>query len=140
MHPSILKRFAPLIFSLGITSVCLFGSAGRLDWSNAWFLLGLNFAASLASSILLWRNPELLAERSNIKAGKSWDKVIAGFVVLLADSGPRRTEFRGEAEQSSGLIPNTIPGGRRTGFRAETEHFSACPGIVFDLPRNDFHR
>jgi protein-S-isoprenylcysteine O-methyltransferase Ste14 len=83
MQPSILKRFAPLIFSLAITSVCLFGSAGRLDWSNAWVLLGLNFAASLASSILLWRNPELLAERGNIKAGKNWDKAIAGFVVLL---------------------------------------------------------
>ena len=27
-----------------------------------------------------------------------------------ADSGRRRTGFRGEAEQSSGLIPNTIPG------------------------------
>ena len=26
------------------------------------------------------------------------------------DSGPRRTGFRGEAEQRSGLIPNTIPG------------------------------
>src|SRR5690348_3913537 len=83
MHPSILKRFVPLIFSLVITSVCLFGSAGRLDWSNAWVLLGLNFAASLASSILMWRNPELLAERSNIKAGKSWDKAIVAFVVLL---------------------------------------------------------
>ena len=27
-----------------------------------------------------------------------------------ADSGRRRTGFRGEAEQGSGLIPNTIPG------------------------------
>jgi protein-S-isoprenylcysteine O-methyltransferase Ste14 len=88
MHPSILKRFVPLIFSLAITSVCLFGSAGRLDWPNAWVLLGLNFAASLASSILMWRNPELLAERSNIKAGKSWDKAIVAFVVLL---GPAAT-------------------------------------------------
>ena len=26
------------------------------------------------------------------------------------ESGPRRTPFRGEAEQRSGLIPNTIPG------------------------------
>src|SRR3954454_1728973 len=78
-----LAHFAPIVFSLAITSVCLFGSAGRLDWSNAWVLLGLNFAASLASSILLWRNPELLAERGNIKAGKNWDKAIAGFVVLL---------------------------------------------------------
>jgi len=27
-----------------------------------------------------------------------------------ADSGRRRTGFRGEAEQRSGLIPNAIPG------------------------------
>jgi protein-S-isoprenylcysteine O-methyltransferase Ste14 len=45
--------------------------------------LGLNFAASTATTALLWRNPELLAERSNIKAGKSWDKAIVGIVVLL---------------------------------------------------------
>jgi len=77
------KRFLPIIFSLAITSACLFGAAGRLDWSNAWVLLGLNFAASLASSALLSRNPELLAERSNIKAGKSWDKAIVGIVVLV---------------------------------------------------------
>ena len=83
MQNSILKRFVPLFFSLAITSVCLFGSAGRLDWSNAWVLLGLNFAASLASSVLMWRNPELLAERSNVKAGKSWDKAIVAVVVLL---------------------------------------------------------
>ena len=83
MHIPILRRFVPVIFSLAITSVCLFGSAGSLDWSNAWVLLGLNFAASIATTALLWRNPELLAERSNIKAGKSWDKAIVGITVLL---------------------------------------------------------
>jgi protein-S-isoprenylcysteine O-methyltransferase Ste14 len=83
MHISILRRFVPVIFSLAITSACLFGSVGRLDWSNAWVLLGLNCAASMATIALLWRNPELLAERSNIKAGKSWDKVIVAITVLL---------------------------------------------------------
>ena len=83
MQTSILRRFLPIVFSLAITSVCLFGSAGRLDWSNAWVLLGINFAASLVSSTLLWRNPELLAERSNVKAGKNWDKAIVAVVVLL---------------------------------------------------------
>ena len=63
--------------------MCLFGSAGRLDWLNAWVLLGINFAATIATTALLWRSPELLAERSNVKAGKSWDKVIVGFTVLL---------------------------------------------------------
>ncbi len=88
MHTTTLRRFAPVIFSLAITSVCLFGSAGRLDWSNAWVLLGLNFAASTASTALLWRNPELRVERANIKAGKSWDKSIVPVVVLL---GPAAT-------------------------------------------------
>src|SRR4051812_34954804 len=83
-----LAHFAPIVFSLAITSVCLFGSAGRLDWPNAWVLLGLNFAASLASTILLSRSPGLLAERRNIKAGKKWDKPIVGIEVLL---GPMTT-------------------------------------------------
>lgn len=84
----ILRRLVPVVFSVAITSVCLFGSVGRLDWLNAWLLLGLNFVASIVTTALLWRNPELLAERSNIKAGKSWDKAIVGVVVLL---GPMAT-------------------------------------------------
>lgn len=83
MRKPILRRLLPVTFSLAITSACLFGSAGRFDWANAWVLLGLNLAASVASTALLWRNPELLAERSNVKAGKSWDKPIVGFTVLL---------------------------------------------------------
>jgi protein-S-isoprenylcysteine O-methyltransferase Ste14 len=79
----ILRRLVPVIFSLAITSVCLFGAAGRLDWSNGWVLLALNFGASVATTALLWQNTELLAERRNIKAGKSWDKPIVGIVVLL---------------------------------------------------------
>jgi protein-S-isoprenylcysteine O-methyltransferase Ste14 len=63
--------------------VCLFGSSGRLDWPNAWVLLAVNFAASIASKALLSRHPDLLAERSNIKAGKTWDKPIVGIVVLV---------------------------------------------------------
>lgn len=88
MRKPILRRLLPVVFSLAITSVCLFGSAGRFDWANAWLLLGLNLAASLASTALLWRNPELLAERSNVKAGKSWDKPIVGFTVLLGPVAP----------------------------------------------------
>jgi protein-S-isoprenylcysteine O-methyltransferase Ste14 len=78
-----LKPFVPVAFSLAITSISLFGSAGRFDWPNAWVLLGLNFAAASASTALLSRSPGLLAERRNIKAGKNWDKPIVGTVVLL---------------------------------------------------------
>ena len=77
------KRLVPLIFSVAITSACLFGSAGRLDWPNAWVLLGLNVAASIAAMAILWRDTGLLAERRNVKAGKNWDKPIVAVTVLL---------------------------------------------------------
>ena len=54
-----------------------------MDWPNAWVLLTLNFMASVTTIALLWSNTELLAERSNIKAGKSWDKVIVPLAVLV---------------------------------------------------------
>ena len=76
-----LKPLVPVCFSLGITTACLFGSAGRLNWSHAWVLLGLSFIAGLA--VTVGRSPELAAERRNIKAGKSWDKVIVSITVLL---------------------------------------------------------
>ena len=75
------KQLVSIGFSLTITAACLFGSAGRLDWPNAWVLLGLSLLTGLAFTI--GRNPELAAERRNIKAGKSWDKALVGVTVLL---------------------------------------------------------
>ncbi len=83
MHTPILKQFVQLISSLTLTSLCLFGSSGRVSWWNAWILLGLNFTASITTMVLLWRDSELRAERNNAKAGKSWDKPIVLIVVLL---------------------------------------------------------
>jgi protein-S-isoprenylcysteine O-methyltransferase Ste14 len=83
-----LRRFVPLVFSLALTSLCLFLSSGNVFWPNAWILLGLNFAASVTTTALLSRDPELRAERSNVKAGKGWDKPVVFVVVLL---GPMAT-------------------------------------------------
>jgi protein-S-isoprenylcysteine O-methyltransferase Ste14 len=88
MRTSMARRIAPIIFSFVITSLCLFASSGRWDWPNAWVLLGLNFAAGVATMALLWHNTGLLAERSNVNAGKSWDKAIVAVVVFL---GPAAT-------------------------------------------------
>ena len=72
-----------LALRLAVTSLCLFGSAGRFDGSNAWILLGLNLCTSQTTTVLLCRNPELLAERRNARAAKNWDKPIVFIVVLL---------------------------------------------------------
>jgi protein-S-isoprenylcysteine O-methyltransferase Ste14 len=81
MPNTTVRQFVPVTISLAITAICLFGSAGRLNWPNAWLLLGLSLAAGLA--VTIGRSPELAAERRNVRAGKSWDKVIVSFVVLL---------------------------------------------------------
>jgi len=75
------KTFAPIFISLIITAICLFVSAGRLDWPNAWVLLGLSFITGLAFTI--GRDPELSAERRNVKDGKNWDKLLVGITVLI---------------------------------------------------------
>ena len=105
MQTPLFRRIIPVIFSVALPSLCLFGSAGRFDWTNAWILLGLNFAASLITTALLWRSAELLAERSNVKAGKSWDKAIVGMVVLV---GPVATWITAGLDErfhwSSGML------------------------------------
>ncbi|MGJ5816329.1 methyltransferase family protein [Paludibaculum fermentans] len=75
------KQLVSILFSLAITAACLFGAAGRLDWRNAWVLLALSFLTGLAFT--LGRDPELAAERRNVQAGKSWDKLLVGITVLL---------------------------------------------------------
>lgn len=86
MTHSASRQFAPLAFSFLVTAACLFGSAGTFAWPNAWLLLAINFAAGLAALIVLRRNPDQLSERSNITAGKSWDKPLVFIVVLLGPS------------------------------------------------------
>jgi protein-S-isoprenylcysteine O-methyltransferase Ste14 len=81
MDLAYVKQLVPVCISLAITGVCLFASAGRLDWSNAWVLLGISLIAGLAFTV--GRDPEMAAERKNVKAGKSWDKVLVGVTVLL---------------------------------------------------------
>ena len=80
MRLAYVKPLVPVGFSLTITAVCLFGSAGRLDWPSAWVLLGLSLIAGLAFTV--GRNPELAAERRNVKAGKSWDKVLVSITTF----------------------------------------------------------
>ncbi len=76
-----MKSLFPICFSLILTAICLFSSAGRLSWPNAWILLALSLASGLAFTA--GRDPELSAERRSIKGGKDWDKALVGATVLL---------------------------------------------------------
>jgi protein-S-isoprenylcysteine O-methyltransferase Ste14 len=73
----------------------LFVAAGKLNWPAGWAYLGLNALTQILSSlVLIPRRPDMLAERSQIRAGtKGWDRffapaiVIAGTLAVLITAG-----------------------------------------------------
>lgn len=67
---------------------CLFGAAGRLTWWNAWLLVALSFAASVACSWAVRRHPGLTAERHDPSRGEAWDKALVAGTVII---GPMTT-------------------------------------------------
>jgi len=77
------------VVGLAIVFTLLFGGAGTIAWPEAWLLLLIQTAFSLA--IVWWlrkHNPELLQERMDLwkRVVKSWDKAIV--VLLIASCVP----------------------------------------------------
>jgi protein-S-isoprenylcysteine O-methyltransferase Ste14 len=65
-----------MIAGLVLFGLLLFVTAGRLNWIGGWAYLGLNAFTQLLSALLLTaRQPEMLAERSEVREGtKGWDR------------------------------------------------------------------
>jgi protein-S-isoprenylcysteine O-methyltransferase Ste14 len=84
MTEKILKRMLQIIFQIIIIAAILFISSGRLDWWMAWAYIGIFVAGVGVNMILIIRkNPELIEERSQIKANtKRWDFYLAGLLSL----------------------------------------------------------
>ena len=82
----ILKRAVQLGIQLLLLAAILFISSGRLDWWMAWVLLGIFVVGIVINSfILLRRNPELIAERAEVKEDiKGWDSVLSILILLSA--------------------------------------------------------
>jgi protein-S-isoprenylcysteine O-methyltransferase Ste14 len=79
-------RWATQIISMTlITAFILFLAAGRLNWPGGWAFLGMNiFTQLLSALILIPRQPDLLAERSQVQIGtKSWDRFFAPAITLF---------------------------------------------------------
>jgi protein-S-isoprenylcysteine O-methyltransferase Ste14 len=68
--------------SILVVAATLFFSSGRLDWIMGWvYLAAVTTAFGIMGLILIPRNPELLAERAEIKEGvKDWDRVLGDLV------------------------------------------------------------
>ena len=82
----IVKRLIQLGVQALLLAAILFLSSGRLDWVWAWVYLASFVAGVGIFGILLYRkNPELIAERAEIREGtKRWDRVLTFFYGILA--------------------------------------------------------
>ena len=82
MAGAIVRRFIQILISLLIQAAILFVSSGRLDWIMAWVYVGVYACTVLFNAlILLPRNPDIIAERGQVKEGtKGWDRLLAGAV------------------------------------------------------------
>jgi protein-S-isoprenylcysteine O-methyltransferase Ste14 len=73
-----------MVAALVIFGAILFLAAGRLNWAVGWAYLGLNaFTQILSAIVLVRRQGEMLAERSQVRTGtKSWDRILAPAIVI----------------------------------------------------------
>lgn len=71
--------------ALVIFGTIMFLSAGTLHWTTGWAYLGLNALTQILSGIVLIpRQPDMLAERSQVQQGtKSWDRFLAPLIVVF---------------------------------------------------------
>ena len=83
---AIIRRLLQLAVFILIQAAILFGAAGRLSWRAAWAYLAIYVGMIAVNAVLILpRDPELIAERGQIKAdAKGWDKVSS---VLYAVGG-----------------------------------------------------
>lgn len=77
-----IKAFAGLLFLVFVMAALLFAAAWTLDYWQAWTLLGLYFASSLAITLyLMKKDPRLLARR--MKGGPKAEKNPAQKLIML---------------------------------------------------------
>ena len=85
LKSAIRKRAFQVVAQYVVIYVLLFLVAGTVQWPQAWFLLGAQLGILIFNFVYLMpRNPEVIAERSEIKAGtKGWDKLLASLSTLI---------------------------------------------------------
>ena len=76
---AIIRRLLQLVVFILIQAALLFGASGRLNWRAAWAYLAIYVGMIAVNAVLILpRDPELIAERSQIKEdAKGWDKALS---------------------------------------------------------------
>lgn len=67
-----------------VFTVIIFISAGHLDYLQGWLFFLLNMLTTLMNYFTIYKNKELINERSSMKEGvKSWDKLLLSLSALV---------------------------------------------------------
>jgi protein-S-isoprenylcysteine O-methyltransferase Ste14 len=80
-----ISRIFQVLGSLLLFGTILFGTAGRLDWWEAWIFLGIYLLGVMLNGLWSIRHdPDMINERGRIgENAKSWDKVIGIIYMIL---------------------------------------------------------
>jgi protein-S-isoprenylcysteine O-methyltransferase Ste14 len=83
--PRYLLQVSILVLSL---AAALFVSSGRLDWGMGWVFLAMFAATHLGIAlVLVTSNPELMAERADLKGKRDLDRILASIIALYGPAG-----------------------------------------------------
>ena len=85
MQKLIVKRLIQVAVQFFMVAAILFISSGQLDWIWAWVYLIVGLSGTLiATPIMLRTNPEVIAERAEIKENtKGWDKTFGRYLMIV---------------------------------------------------------
>ncbi len=85
MNSLIVKRMIQVVVVILIEAAILFISAGRLDWVAAWAYIAIYLIIlTINAVVLLRKDPELIAERAQVKEdSKGWDRLLASVVSII---------------------------------------------------------
>jgi len=83
-----IKALAKYLSGILMFSLLLFVPAGTLKFLNAWLLMGILFLPMLfAGIILIFKNPELLQKRLNVKETETQQKTVILISIMMFISG-----------------------------------------------------
>lgn len=128
------------VLGTALQAALLFGSAGRLDWPNAWIYLALVTASQAGLTLLLTRrDPALLEARGGVQPGaRRWDLALVitafllGYVALVAaglDAGRSPTASMPAWLSGVGAAGFVAAAGLISWAMAENTHFEGLVRI-----------
>jgi protein-S-isoprenylcysteine O-methyltransferase Ste14 len=81
MKKNMFRRFLQVAFTLFLTALLLFLSAGKLSWVYAWVFIAAYLLVIIVNAVIF--PPELISERGRKKENvEKWDKLISGLMII----------------------------------------------------------